>query len=47
MAWAPVARAPGLIHYGIGAGVRYYAVRMLSIYATRLAEFIVYDEKMY
>jgi len=51
MAWphgAPVARAslPVWMHFGAGAGVRYYA-SITPCYATCFAEFIVHDEKMY
>jgi len=38
---------PVWVHFDIGAGVRYCAIRLLWTYATFLAEFIVHDEKMY
>ena len=48
MAWGPRRQGtPVWVHFGIDAGVRYCAIRLLWTYVTCFAEFIVHDEKTY
>ena len=50
MPWHGAPRRQGLpvwMHYGIGSGVRYYAVRLMSTYSVCFAVLTVHDEKMH